>query len=368
MLSPIEQAVLRELRRPAGVSRGELADALNLRPNTAGDVVAGLIELGLAREKAPEKSGPGRPRVPVALDPDGRTVLGIALTPGRLHVAELGLTGRVIQRRQAPLPHIRDLAETSKKLIGALLHPRIWSTAIAAPGLVDRAANELTLTGLTRSRIDLSPVTKALGKTPTVIDNDMHALAARWALTPNASERDDDALLIRFGDGVLGASMLVQGRPNRGCVIGGNELGHTRLPVNTPRCFCGQTGCLERIASSAFLHQQGASSIRTLNELCSAWPSGTEVDDKPIAEMLELLATGLGNAANFVRPHRLVLISELSRYATFNDALLVKLKRQMLPGIAENCTTERWDEPLSSPGETAAYLALAGLFDQAWLG
>ena len=43
VLSPIEQAVLRELRRPAGVSRGELADALNLRPNTAGDVVAGRL-------------------------------------------------------------------------------------------------------------------------------------------------------------------------------------------------------------------------------------------------------------------------------------------------------------------------------------
>ena len=56
---------------------------------------------------------------------------------------------------------------------------------------------------------------------------------------------------------VLGSALLIDGRPNRGCVTGANELGHTRLPVETDICFCGHPGCLERIVSTEFLRRRG---------------------------------------------------------------------------------------------------------------
>lgn len=393
MLTDPQQSVLRHLRRCGGLSRGELAEALDLRPNTAGDAVAALIDHRLLREDAPDRSRPGRPRVPVRIDPQGRTLLGVALTPRHIHLTMINALGRSVTAQRSTSADPGSAAKVAAGLIRDAIKPSVWSVGITAPGIVDRQQKFLTLSGLAPgSAVALKEIFTAAGDTPVTLDNDMHALAARWWLTqgqptlPNTNPTTDndgaptnrsdhpvhpaheDVLLVRVGDGALGASLLIDGRPNRGCVIGGNELGHTRLPVATPRCYCGHAGCLERIVSTAFLHQRGASAIRTLAELCSAWPSGNATDDDAVAGMLDLLATGLGNAVNFTRPHRLILVSELSRYPAFYGALMQRLRQQMLPGVAEHVAVERWDQPLATPGETAAYLALAGLYDDAWLG
>ena len=53
--------------------------------------------------------------------------------------------------------------------------------------------------------------------------------------------------------------------------------------------------------------------------------------DKAIGEVLDYLSAGLANAANFIRPNRLVLASELTRYPAFNSALLRSIREKILP-------------------------------------
>src|SRR5207248_711724 len=95
-------------------------------------------------------------------------------------------------------------------------------------------------------RRSLKPLYEVASGMPIALENDVHAAAARWMLTHRSSE-DQDVLLVGFDDGELGATMLIGGRANRGCVNSANELGHTRFFVETERCYCGHTGCLERI-------------------------------------------------------------------------------------------------------------------------
>ena len=74
--------------------------------------------------------------------------------------------------------------------------------------------------------ISLQPIYDAAANCPLVIANDMQALAVRWMLTHRA-EITNDVLLVGFVDGSMGAAMLLEGRPNKGCVMACNELGHT---------------------------------------------------------------------------------------------------------------------------------------------
>ena len=378
----------------SSTSRAGLAKALGARPNSVGDAVAGLLERGVLESTPPEVgadaagtsgvsggelpgllgAGVGRPgvllRIAAGGRVGGRTVLGVAVQGAQAQVRAVNLSGRSVG------PVWRGLREeaaaaveamlTEGKLPGAGALP-VLGLGVALPGLVEvessADANHGLLAGLKASCSGL----------PVVVDNDGHALAARWWLTQGVARAaageegvSEDVLLIRLGDGVLGASVLIGGRPNRGCVIGGNELGHTRLAVETPRCFCGQRGCLERIASTAFLHSRGASTVRTLAELCSAYAGGTGGDDRAVSVMVDLLGMGISNAVQLLRPHRVVVVSELSRFAGFYGALMEATRGRLLPALARRVVFEVWDEPLSSPAESAAHLALAAVYDAAW--
>src|SRR5205807_3952274 len=157
------------------------------------------------------------------------------------------------------------------------------------------------------------PIYDVAGDLPVVLENDMHALAARWLLTHRAAGQD--VLLVLVGDGRLGAAILVDGRPNRGCAIGANDLGHCRFFVDTEKCFCGHVGCLERIVSTDFLLRQNGHAGRNGKSITpppdgallqrAAAYDGDPASDPALNTILEYLACGLSNAINFVRPHRL---------------------------------------------------------------
>ena len=52
-----------------------------------------------------------------------------------------------------------------------------------------------------------------------------------------------------------------------------------------------------------------------------------------VEKMLELLAMGIANSVNFVRPHRLVLVSNLVRYEAFSVPLMRQIRGMLLIGI-----------------------------------
>ncbi len=88
--------------------------------------------------------------------------------------------------------------------------------------------------------------------------------------------------------------------------------------------------------------------------------------DQRLELMLQYLACALSNAVNFVRPNRLVLVSELTRYATFNDQLLRAIRAGILFELVDRVRIDVWDQPGAVSAETAGWLALAGLYQEGW--
>jgi predicted NBD/HSP70 family sugar kinase len=335
-----------------------------------------MLRDGLLRECAPHartSNGAGRPRVPLEIDPARRHVIGLALEPGRVDVCRLGLSGTLLERvRARPCPNPSRLIPTAAALLEKHRDRRTLGVGVSVTGFVDPAKRTLLFSSATQGgpAADLSPIFDAAGNLPVVLENDMHALAARWLLTHRA-DHQQDVLLVWIDDGRLGAAILVNGRPNRGCAIGANDLGHTRFFVETERCFCGHTGCLERIVSSSFLAMRDASMDGGAAAPDSSLPERaarfTAVGRDPALDVVaRYLACGLGNAVNFVRPHRLVLVSPFTRNAAFGDALVGLAREMVLPQLAERVQIELWDEPGAGSSEEAAWLAMAELLHGGW--
>ena len=89
-------------------------------------------------------------------------------------------------------------------------------------------------------------------------------------------------------------------------------------------------------------------------------------NDVALDEMMQHLACALANSVNFVRPHRLVLVSPFTRYPAFRDALVSAIRSQVLPQLVDRVRFDLWDEPGAGSAESAAWLAMAELLHGGW--
>jgi predicted NBD/HSP70 family sugar kinase len=75
---------------------------------------------------------------------------------------------------------------------------------------------------------------------------------------------------------------------------------------------------------------------------------------------------GLANAVNFIRPNRLVVTSEMTRYPEFMDALLRSTRARLLGELVKRVRIDMWDQAGAQSAETAGWLALASLYREGW--
>jgi predicted NBD/HSP70 family sugar kinase len=366
-----QREILRLLWGSGRLSRWQLHRRTGVNPNAVGVDVAGLISTGIIRECQSEVAGPGRPRIPLEIDPVVRHVVGLSISPGFVEASKLSLRGHLLGR-----PASREVSDpaktisTAQSLLRRSLTEQTLAIGLAVTGFVDPVQRAVLVSSslVGQGTASLEPLYDAVGNRPIILENNMHALAAWWLMIHQA-EADEDVLLVSIRDGQLGAALLVDGRPNRGCAIGANELGHVRFPVDTDVCYCGHPGCLERICSTGFLRRRGVDHGKLMDHAARYGQydnNGGVQANKAMDEMLDFLATGLANAVNFVRPNRLVLSSELTRFPAFNDALLRATRSRMLKQLVDLVRIDLWDQVDGHSGETAGWLALASLYREGW--
>jgi predicted NBD/HSP70 family sugar kinase len=363
VLDDREKEIIQILWNQGRLSRWELHERSGQTPNGVGNVVTSLLEQGLLRECRAEPSSGGRPRIPLELDPQRRHVVGVLIAQRAVEVCRLNLNGNLIGREiRREVARSQHMIMTAARMLEKMVDDQTLAIGLGAAGLIDAEAHEILMSSAIPDQraISLQPIYEAAAKIPLVLANDMQALAIRWMLTHRA-EISQDVLLVGFVDGSMGAAMLIEGKPNRGCVMACNELGHTRMPVETDRCYCGQTGCLEVICSTGFLRRHGLPKELTLQGILA-------MDEKfpSLEKMLELLATGIANSVNFVRPHRLVLVSNLLRYERFSVPLIRQIRGMLLSELADRVRIDLWDQPAFQSAETAGWAALANLYTDAW--
>jgi transcriptional regulator of PTS gene len=363
VLDEREKEIIQILWNQGRLSRWELHERSGQTPNGVGNVVSSLLEQGLLRECRAEPSSGGRPRIPLELDPQRRHVVGVLIAQRAVEVCRLNLNGNLIGKEiRREVARSQHMIMTAARMLEKMVDDQTLAIGVGAAGLIDAEAHEILMSSAIPDQraISLQPIYEAAAKIPLVLANDMQALAIRWMLTHRA-EVSQDILLVGFVDGSMGAAMLIEGKPNRGCVMACNELGHTRMPVETDRCYCGQTGCLEVICSTPFLRRNGLPKDQTLQSILTMEERFPSLD-----KMLELLATGIANSVNFVRPHRLVLVSNLLRYEKFSVPLTRQIRGMLLSELADRVRIDLWDQPAFQSAETAGWAALANLYTDAW--
>lgn len=134
----------------------------------------------------------------------------------------------------------------------------VAALGVGIPGTVDPHLGTVRFAvnvGLGSETVELgSQLASGLG-VPVHVENDVRAaaLGADWYLAVAGAGATDLAYL-SIGTGIA-AGYVDRGRLHRGARLVAGEIGHVPIDPAGPVCACGQTGCIEAIASGSAIER-----------------------------------------------------------------------------------------------------------------
>lgn len=250
--------------------------------------------------------------------------IGIDLSGPILRAAIVSNDGQIVERREVPREADRlvpQIGEIVSELRG--VNPNVGAVGIAIPGLVNRQTDRVISSRDLPSSVrdDLhEELTKATG-VRVEIENDANA-AAYGEFTVGAGRGSRDMFYITIGEGIGGA-LVLEGKLWTGASGFAGEVGHITIDTEGIECECGNTGCLETVASGPNivrrarerLFRDGTSSLSKLgvNKNFTAADVAHEANhgDDFALMMIErtgkYIGTGVASVLNLLNPERIVL-------------------------------------------------------------
>jgi predicted NBD/HSP70 family sugar kinase len=387
--------MLRELHVSRPLSRSELAARLRLDRSTVASLVSELVARGIVRER--RRSGvipqsPGRPSPVVELRQDGPVALAVDIATDWVGAAVVGLGGKIIAsiRRDrslfntAPQKAIEDLDGLVRPLLAGLEKgPRIVGIGVSVPGLVRSADGHLhTAPALGWRDVPMGRLIRDQFEdlnAPVFVGNDADLATSAEYL--RGSGRGTTDFICIWGEGGLGAGIVVDGRLLAGSAGYAGEVGHVTVDPNGDLCHCGARGCLESaVGEEALLRRSGRDPLggtAALEDLIAAADRGDHVALAALAESGRGLGIGIAGLVNIFNPNRVSLGGLYARvYPYVRPAILRELEWRAMPapramvdlaivrlggsapllGAAELALTPTLDDPATVPMEQGPVL------------
>lgn len=339
--------ILKTIYDHGQISRADVARLTRLTRPTVSSTVAELIDEGLVAEIGQGPSEGGKPPILLSVIDDAYHLIGIDLANSQFRGAVIDLRGRIIHRRsllvaerdgEAALELVYQLVD---ELAAAATRP-ILGIGIGTPGLMDSHA------GMVRKAVNLDwqnlPLRDLLEKQvqlPVYIANDSQ-VAALGEFTFGRRQPFASLVVVKVGRGI-GAGIVIDGQLFYGEGFGAGEIGHVRVVDNGQLCRCGNTGCLETVASSRALIEQ-ARAIMTQNphsalHRFAGSPAQVTTDvilqafnagDTDLRQAIEQMGFYLGMAvANLVAILNIKHILIGGSLARFGEPLVQSVRQQM---------------------------------------
>jgi predicted NBD/HSP70 family sugar kinase len=347
----LSSRVLELIASGQAASRTEIAQRLGAAQSTVSHVVAQLLAHGILAEEGTDVSTGGRPRkvlriggtdeYAVAADVGGEHArIGIVLPGGALEsVATVPFA-----LADGPAQGLEHLAALLDQLVEDRGRAGLRGVGLSLPGPVDVEAGVVDLP----SRMpgwNGFPVADWLTRhfgVPAAIDNDANCMAAGEQTVQPASRRQ--AITVKAGS-AIGAGIVIDGRLYRGSTGAAGDITHVRIDAagDTP-CSCGNTGCLETVASGAalvrILREAGVpvESTQDVVRLASeAHPETTRAVRLAGRYLGEVLAANV----NFFNPDAVSLGGILSTLDPFVAAVRSQLYESCHPLVTQHLVIER---------------------------
>ena len=249
--------------------------------------------------------------------------IGIDLSGPAIRAAVVRQDGSVTERREAPLDRdkvVEQMAQVVSELRNVV---KIAAVGVAIPGLVNRQTDRVVASRELPSTVrdDLhSELMKATGLR-FELENDANA-AAYGEYQTGAGSGCRDMFYMSIGEGIGGA-IILDGKLWTGASGLAGEVGHITIDTEGIECVCGNTGCLETVASgpnivrrakerldrdsTSSLSKLAADAEFTAGDVAREATNGDDFSLMMIERTGKYIGTGVASVINLLNIERIVL-------------------------------------------------------------
>lgn len=250
-------AVYRLIDQLGPISRIELSKRAQLAPASITKIVRELLEAHLVKETEYQEIGSrGRPAVGLVLDTEAWHYLSARISRGSITLALRDLSSKLVVEELLPLA-----AEHPEPLLKRILTEvdqffirhqskleRLTAIAITLPGMIDVQSGVVhRMPFYDVLEMPLGPALETRTGLPVYLQHDISAWTMAEALY-GASRGSQNVIQVVI-DHNVGAGVITGGHVLHAGSHSVVEIGHTQVDPYGKRCYCGNHGCLETVAS-----------------------------------------------------------------------------------------------------------------------
>ena len=349
-------AVYRLIDQLGPVSRIDLSRFAQLAPASITKIVREMLEAHLVQETEIQEPGSrGRPAVGLMVETEAWHYLSIRISRGEIHLALRDLSSAL----ELALQHVQPFATRlldhvdqffirhQKKL------ERLTAIAVTMPGIIDTEHGIIHRMPFYEDVKDM-PLGEILANHTGVSVYIQHDISA-WTMAESlfgASRGARDVIQVVI-DHNVGAGVITDGRLLHAGSSSLVEIGHTQVDPYGKRCYCGNHGCLETIASvesvlelaqirmaksmSSMLHQQPLS----VEWLCEVALQGDLLARDIISGVGNHVGRILAIMVNLFNPQKILIGSPFNLAADILfPAISDCIRQQSLPAYSRHIAVE----------------------------
>lgn len=371
--------ILSTLRPRKPSSRTELIHETGLSAATVSRITRELVRKKVLREVEARRAVVGRPRRVLEINGSYGAVLGVSVLPPAARALVMDLQGRVLREAVAPLEWERGpgaILGPLKKLVLAVVRaaprrgPRLSAVGLAVPGQWDaRSGTWISYPRVADWRV--VPIRRCLEEwsgLPACLLGHASALAVAEQ-AHRAPDELDELLCIEVTDNIA-MGIIVNGEVLEGASGNAGELGHITIDSEGPVCYCGNTGCLETLATcrtaveaarqgEAAMHVVARGAPLTYERVVALARGGDAFTMRLLGRVATTLGVGVAAAANLFNPELVVL------NGPFFDAgelvlepLRISIQNRAIHNTAKHVRIERSTLGAAAPALGAGMVAI----------
>lgn len=331
---PAAALVFQTLLQHGPLSRAEIGRRTGLTPGAVTKVATPLMVDGWITEvgRPTTERASGRPATLIAVRAERALFAGVKVTGEELIGVLADLTARPLAASRVRLDSrdvgtvvlaIARLVDELRAMAGLTQVDTLHGIGVTISGDVDSRLGTVQYSPfLDWRRVPLAQLVETAAGAPTVIENDVRALtvAEQWF---GAGAGLSTFALVTVGAGI-GAGLSIGGRVVSGAHGVAGEVGHLPVSGVDRICTCGNTGCVEAVASTHAITEQARQATGnarlTMEEAVRLAHAGDPEVRAVFAGAGRAVGLALACVANLIGPERIIISGEgVASYDLFAD-------------------------------------------------
>ena len=304
----------------------------------------------------------GRPAIGLALDTQAWHYLSARISPGTVTLGLRDLSSKLVVEEVLPLP-VQAPEPLLKRIISEIDQffirhqrklERLTAIAITLPGMIDARRGIVHRMPFYHDVFDMP-----LGDTlsvhtglPVYVQHDIGA----WTLAESlyGASRGCKNVVQVVIDHNVGVGVITSGRVLHAGSSSVAEIGHTQVDPYGRRCYCGNHGCLETVASTDSILELVRQRLTvpvpasllhgvslTIEAVCDAANRGDQLARDVIISVGQSVGRILAIMVNLFNPEKVLIGSPLNlSQDILHPAIMSCIQQQSLPAYSENIKLE----------------------------